>query len=156
LWALLGLCVGTAFLAFAYPMYVIRPFCAQGANELAAALLVRRYGPFLAVAAAAGAVFTAILIWRNSRRWFARSAAVAGTALAGLFAALANVNVFEMMFHRIDAPGSVAASEAELEADDMVLSIRVGGHARAYPIRMMGYHHIVNDWVGGVPVAGTY
>ena len=156
LWSVLAVCAGIAMGAVAYPMYVIRPFRAQGASELAAALLVRRYGPVIAVVAAVAAVAAALLLWRESRRWFGRIAAVALAALAGLFAALAHVNVFELMFHRIDGPDAVAAAEAKLDADDAVLAIRVGGHARAYPIRMMGYHHIVNDWLSGVAVVGTY
>ena len=43
-----------------------------------------------------------------------------------------------------------------MDADDKVLAVKVGQHARAYPIRTMGYHHIVNDTVGGVPIAVTY
>jgi hypothetical protein len=38
----------------------------------------------------------------------------------------------------------------------MVLAVLFGGHARAYPILAMGYHHIVNDTVEGVPIAVTY
>jgi len=38
----------------------------------------------------------------------------------------------------------------------MVLAIQFGPDARAYPISEMAYHHIVNDWVNGVPVAVTY
>ena len=60
------------------------------------------------------------------------------------------------MFHRIDSPRTVPAAAAKLESDDMVLGINVAGHARAYPTRMMGYHHIVNDWLGDVPVVATY
>jgi len=38
----------------------------------------------------------------------------------------------------------------------MILAVRFGGDARAYPIREMAYHHIVNDVVEDVPVAVTY
>jgi hypothetical protein len=38
----------------------------------------------------------------------------------------------------------------------MVIAVRFGSDARAYPINMMGYHHIVNDVVGGIPVVVTY
>ena len=40
--------------------------------------------------------------------------------------------------------------------DDKVLAVTLGQEARAYPIRTMGYHHIVNDTVNGVPIAVTY
>jgi hypothetical protein len=38
----------------------------------------------------------------------------------------------------------------------MVLALIFNDDARAYPVREMAYHHIVNDVVGGVPVAVTY
>jgi hypothetical protein len=34
--------------------------------------------------------------------------------------------------------------------------VRVAGIARAYPIRSISYHHVVNDTVGGVPIVATY
>lgn len=153
---LLAVCMTGAFFALAYPMYVIRPFRAQGSNELNTALAVRSWAPIITTAAAVVAITVTVLWWRSLTRRLARVLALAATALTVVFSALTHVNVFEMMFHRIDSPDTVAAREANLENDDMVLAIRVEGQARAYLIRMMGYHHIVNDWVGGVPVVGTY
>jgi hypothetical protein len=43
-----------------------------------------------------------------------------------------------------------------LEDDDRVLGIEIGGDARAYPVRILNWHEIVNDVVGGTPVAVTY
>jgi hypothetical protein len=156
MWALLGVCAATAFLVFAYPMYVIRPFRAQEANELALALLVKGWAPGLSTVAAAAAIVCAVLLWRGGRRVRARALGAAAGAATVLFAALTHVNVYERMFHRIDAPESMPAAEARLEQDDMVLAIQVEGQSRAYPIRMMGYHHIVNDWIGATPIVATY
>jgi hypothetical protein len=75
-------------------------------------------------------------------------------AMAG--AALTHVNIFERMFHPYDAPFFASADEVKADADDKVLAVRVGDEAKAYPIRTMGYHHIVNDVVGGRPIAVTY
>ena len=155
-WALLAVCLMVGVIAVAYPMYVIRPFRAQGAAELVAALEVRRWGPIAAAVATAMAGACAVLIWRTSRARVPRAVALSITALTAAFAAISHVNIFEMMFHPVDSPSTVAASEAKLDADDMVLAIRAGGEARAYPVRMMGYHHIVNDIVGGEPVVATY
>jgi hypothetical protein len=38
----------------------------------------------------------------------------------------------------------------------MVMTVRIGREARAYPIVQMAYHHILNDTVGEVPIAVTY
>ena len=43
-----------------------------------------------------------------------------------------------------------------LEGDEPVLSFELGGDARAYPIQIMTWHEIVNDTVGGLPVALSY
>lgn len=155
LWVLLALCALAAFLAFAYPMYVIRPFRAQGSTELAAALAIRRWAPLLSGISLAAALLACALLWKQSRRWM-RFASAAAVTLAAAFAALTHVNVYEIMFHRIDSPETMAASEAELDNDDTVLAVRVNDTARAYPVRMIAYHHIVNDVVGGLPIVSTY
>jgi hypothetical protein len=44
----------------------------------------------------------------------------------------------------------------KLDGKEMVIAVNVGGAARAYPIRIISYHHIANDTVGGVPIVATY
>jgi hypothetical protein len=39
---------------------------------------------------------------------------------------------------------------------DEVVCVELGGEARAYPVRYLNYHEIVNDTVGGVPIAATW
>ena len=39
---------------------------------------------------------------------------------------------------------------------DDVIGVVVNGQARAYPVRFMIWHEIVNDTLGGVPIAVTY
>lgn len=54
-------------------------------------------------------------------------------------------------------PQVVSRAEAYfLKLDDEVFGVFEGGKARAYPITMLSYHHVVNDIVGGVPIAVTY
>jgi hypothetical protein len=60
------------------------------------------------------------------------------------------------MFHPYDTPAFASAVDVPVDADDMVLAVKLGGEAHAYPIRTMGYHHIVNDTLGNVPIAVTY
>ena len=57
----------------------------------------------------------------------------------------------------IDRPKFVPAAEADFISDsDLVLAIRIGDDARAYPIAILNYHEIVNDTIGGRPIAVTY
>ncbi len=57
----------------------------------------------------------------------------------------------------IDEPLFVSVDDPRLEAQDItddsrVIGYAVGGDARAYPIRIMDRHELVNDAVGGNPV----
>ncbi len=57
----------------------------------------------------------------------------------------------------IDKPRFGSISDAkELAGNEPVVGISINGDARAYPLRILTWHEIVNDVVGGVPVAVTY
>lgn len=43
-----------------------------------------------------------------------------------------------------------------LVPDDRVIGVALGGEARAYPLRLMRWHEVVNDTVGRQPIAVTY
>ena len=57
----------------------------------------------------------------------------------------------------IDAPKFKTAGAVKGMAEtEPVISLTIDGDARAYPVRILMFHEIVNDTVGGVPVAITY
>jgi hypothetical protein len=58
----------------------------------------------------------------------------------------------------LDAPRFVTVNEADawLQPNEPVIYFQVGNDARAYPIQILIWHEIVNDSVGGVPVAVTF
>ncbi len=145
-----------AFAGFAYPVYVIRPFRHQGARELAAALAVIQVRPRVelvcALCALAGLLAFLVLETRRRRRIWA----ITGAFLACTFAVLTRVNIYELMFHPAGQPVFVAPQQVKLDADEMVIAVKVNGSARAYPIRSISYHHIVNDVVGREPIVATY
>jgi hypothetical protein len=43
-----------------------------------------------------------------------------------------------------------------LRDEDLVFGVEINGDARAYPLRIMGWHEMFNDVIGGVPVALAY
>ncbi len=43
-----------------------------------------------------------------------------------------------------------------LVPDDLVIGVVVGGVARAYPIRVLNWHEVANDTLGGRPIAVTW
>lgn len=57
----------------------------------------------------------------------------------------------------IDDPQWVATADCEyLENEDEVLSVTVGEETRAYPLRILVWHEIVNDTFGDQAIAVTY
>ena len=58
----------------------------------------------------------------------------------------------------IDNPKFMSVKEADkiLEDSELVVGLSVNGDIRAYPLQILVWHEIVNDNVGGVPVAITY
>ena len=56
----------------------------------------------------------------------------------------------------IDDPVFVAASEIDIDDVEPVIAVAIEDEARAYPVRILMWHEIVNDVVGGVPVAVTF
>lgn len=57
----------------------------------------------------------------------------------------------------IDKPlFKLVADEHQLAPNEPVIGVEIAGDARAYPLRILIWHEIVNDTVGNLPVAVTY
>jgi hypothetical protein len=57
----------------------------------------------------------------------------------------------------LDNPAMIAAGDADyMRSDDLVFGVAINGDVRAYPLRIMGWHEMFNDVIGGVPVALAY
>ena len=60
-------------------------------------------------------------------------------------------------FVPLDNPSFLAANDGGFfDDDELILGVEWGGEVRAYPVRMLRYHHVVNDTVGGEPLLVTY
>jgi len=53
-------------------------------------------------------------------------------------------------------PEFVSAQEAELPDSAWVLGVYLNGDARAYDLNLLNHHEVVNDVVGGQPVAPVW
>jgi hypothetical protein len=58
----------------------------------------------------------------------------------------------------IDDPSFVPPEDARpwIEPQEPVIALEINGAARAYPLQILTFHEIVNDRLGGVPVAVTF
>ena len=152
----LAVTLAIAFALLAFPFYVIRPFRYQGPNELALALAVLRIRPVIEIVCAAAAIALLLFSWSQSRRPYQRATLALLTLLVVACALLSRVNIYERMFHPIDRSQFAPARASKLDGKEQVIAVRIGNVARAYPIRIMAYHHIVNDTVARVPIVATY
>jgi hypothetical protein len=155
LWLLLGLLAALSLSMFLIPAFVIRPFRYQSERALGLAIAVKRIAPALSLVALVGVLALGLRLWRSSSKLLRSSIALA-LVLSAASAVMVRQNYFEWMFHPITAAGFVSARDARLGDKDMVMAVRIGTEARAYPIVQMAYHHILNDTVAGVPIAVTY
>jgi hypothetical protein len=155
LWGLFLVSALTAIAFFFIPSFIIRPFRHQSPRGIVLAMALRQRAPLETLLAGLACFCFAILLWRPASRW--RKTFIAFTLLLVTFSAvMARLNYFEWMFHPIAGAQFLAQSESKLDAKEMVLAVRLGGDARAYPITQMAYHHVLNDVVAGVPIAVTY
>jgi len=57
----------------------------------------------------------------------------------------------------LDNPKLIKAEKADyLLPSDLVFGVEINGDVRAYPLRIMGWHEMFNEVIGGVPVALAY
>ncbi|MEM7525093.1 MAG: DUF3179 domain-containing protein [Pseudomonadota bacterium] len=57
----------------------------------------------------------------------------------------------------LDFPALIDGKDADyLLDDDLVFGVEINGDVRAYPLRIMGWHEMFNEEIGGVPVALAY
>ena len=140
---------------FFIPAFIIRPFTHQSARGLDLAMILRQRAPWGTLGAALVCFLVALVLWGTVNRW--RKVLLAAVmVLVALSAVMSRINYFEWMFHPVESAKFEFASTSKLGGGEMILAIRYGADARAYPIREMAYHHILNDVVGSVPVAVTY
>jgi hypothetical protein len=154
--AVLLACLAVSLFCLVYPVYVIRPFRHQGVRELAVALAVLRARLAVGLFCSALALLSACWIWRTEEKRWRRIVVCAAAAAVCGFTVLSRINIYELMFHPVDHLVFVVQDQVKLDAREMVIAVNVNGTARAYPVRSMSYHHIVNDVVAGQPITATY
>jgi len=154
-WIVLTLAALTGVAAFFVPAFIIRPFTHQSARGLLVAMAIRQRAPIISLVCAILCLLLVAAIWPRLTKW-SRAGLSALMVVVTFSAGMSRMNYFEWMFHPVQAAQFEPESASKLDKGEMILTVRFGADARAYPIREMAYHHILNDVVGGVPVAVTY
>ncbi|HLF46956.1 MAG TPA: DUF3179 domain-containing (seleno)protein [Chitinophagaceae bacterium] len=78
----------------------------------------------------------------------------------GLVAAVLYIANFKMaadaMFRQPRQLLLTQADNNKVDSNRLVLGISINGESKAYPIQFLGYHHHIQDTVGGKPIMVTY
>jgi hypothetical protein len=155
-WLLFFLLVVVVLVVVLTPVFLIIPFKAQTSRTMEISYLMRRWSPWLTVLASLLILAIAVRLWMGGR-WFGRIALVILVLPALAATWLARQNHFEWMFNPLPNPAYAKAADASfVNDDDRLLAVTINGESVAYPIRLMGYHHVVEDTVGGTPIVATY
>ncbi len=108
-------------------------------------------------------IFSVILIlpfyWHEFKpsRWFTKT----GTILLSLIAFFIHyLCSHEMragsMFKDMETVAFTNTKTVKLFPNQLVLGVSVNGESKAYPIEIIGYHHQINDKIGGKNILVTY
>ena len=155
LWFLLLIIAAIALAVVLIPAMVIQPFRPQSPRGLEISFALKRIAPVLTIVTLIACLALLVKLWRGAR--WSRIALVLLMVPAMLSAWFARQNHFEWMFNPLAKAGYVTANAATFVADsDLVMAVARNGEAAAYPIRQLAYYHLVQDTVGGVPIAVTY
>ncbi|MDX1379229.1 MAG: DUF3179 domain-containing protein [Anaerolineales bacterium] len=76
--------------------------------------------------------------------------------LPGELQIAADIDDIPAIFASDDLFVDVQAGNQEWPPEELVIGVEINGQARAYPIRLLSSHEIVNDVIGGEPVAVTW
>jgi uncharacterized BrkB/YihY/UPF0761 family membrane protein len=156
-WVTLLVITLTVLAVVLVPVWLIQPFRAQTRRDMEVGYALRRWSPLLTLMASVAGLALVIWLWRGAHRWWRRSALAFMLILTLAGAWLARQNHFEWMFNPLADPAYASAGEVSFVNDnDRILAVEINGEAVAYPIRLMAYHHLVQDTVGGTPVVATY
>ena len=138
------------------PAWIVQPFRPQSQRGLEVSFEMRRWSPLVTLITLASGLMLVLWLWRGSRWW---RKALLLTVFIPLFAStwFARQNHFEWMFNPLPNAAYAKTNDAGFVADaDVVMAVENNGEAVAYPIRLMAYHHLVQDIVGGTPIVATY
>jgi len=152
------LIITTAVVAMVFiPVWFIKPFSAQTARQIEISYILRSWSPILTIIFSIAAIGLAVFIWKNAKRWYRTIPLIIPLLIIFVFTWFARQNHFEWMFNPLENARFTKVAETDFVADnDMVLAVKIGDDAVAFPVRQMAYHHIVQDVVGGMPITATY
>lgn len=156
-WLILLLFSALSLAWVALPVWIIQPFRGQTPQGLAWSYQMRSWSSLATTVALLLGFALVLWLWRGSRRWWRRTLLIVILIPMAASVWFSRQNHFEWMFNPLPNPAYAKVADAGFVADsDVVIAIESNGEAVAYPVRLMAYHHLVEDVAGGTPIVATY
>ncbi len=156
-WSALFLLPALAFAWVAVPVFKIMPFSPQTVSDLKTSYVLRSWSTVFVMAALPAAVGLTIALWSGANRWWRRALLILPLIPLLFLTWFTRQNHFEWMFSPLRNREFVSSDKADFVAgDEMVMAVKIGNDAVAFPIRQIAYHHVVQETIGGVPIVATY
>ncbi len=138
-------------------VYFIMPFPgSQRANTIDIAYFLNKYVWVFRIVGFIMLLPLAIYAYRHARVWKKIVLSVF-IILYGFVFYLFNFKFLaDKMFYQPNNKILASVAENKIDSNKLVIGIAINGQAKAYPIEIIGYHHQVQDTVGGEPAMITY
>jgi len=155
-WVALFLVLLLAATIVGVPVWLIRPFVSQTPDALDWSWALRQWAPLISSAGLLVGLMVAVGLWRGAR-WPGRTSLVLASLLLAAAAWFARQNHFEWMFRPFpDARFTRVAETKDVPDGEPIIGVAHARDALAFPIRRIGYHHLINTEVGRLPIVSTY
>lgn len=138
-------------------VYFIMPFPgSQRSNTVSIAYFLEKYIFFIRIAAL---LMIGIAVYRSFGKWkkWKSGLFILGMLLYAFIFYMVNYRFLaDKMFYQPRNKILVNAGENRVSMDKLVVGVTLNNESKAYPIEIIGYHHQVQDSIGGEPVIVTY
>ncbi|HMI78703.1 MAG TPA: DUF3179 domain-containing (seleno)protein [Ferruginibacter sp.] len=138
-------------------VYFIMPFPgSQEANTIQVAYFIDKYIWVFRIFGLILFVPPMIYVFRNSK-WWRKILLAIFVLLYGFIFYMFNFKFLaDKMFYQPKNKILASVATNKIDSNKLVIGVSMNGQAKAYPIEIIGYHHQVQDTIGGEPVMITY
>jgi hypothetical protein len=138
-------------------VYFIMPFPgSQRGETISIAYFLHQYIFIIRLLALAMVLAGAWIRFGNWRVWKKVLFILAMILYAAVFYLVNFKFLADKMFYQPQHKILVRAGENKVGMDKLVIAVTINNESKAYPIELIGYHHQVQDTIGGEPVIVTY
>ena len=138
-------------------VYFIMPFPgSQRSGTIQIAYFISKYIWWFRVIGLLLFLPPAVYVFRNSK-WWRKILLTLFVLLYGFIFYMFNFKFLaDKMFYQPKHKILAGVAQNKVDSNKLVIGVTVNGQSKAYPIEIIGYHHQVQDSIGGVPVMVTY